>query len=131
MMKKEQNKIKQLADPNAKETVSINNIDTFNSIEDLLEFGAKIAKSKLTPLKTAEDVMTAVLMGRDLGIKTMVAVNNIYPIEGKASCGIHIINALLLKAGVTWEVIEDYTPLYDYIDSNKVNYNQQDIDMNP
>ena len=41
-------------------------------------------------------------------------------VNGKTGVDIHIIKALLLKAGVTWKIIKDYTPLYEYTDSINV-----------
>lgn len=92
----------------------VNNFTNFSSMEDLLAFSAQIAKSGLSPLNKAEDVMSAILMGKELGLGTMTAISNIYPINGKASLGVHVINALLLKAGITYQVIGDYVPTWGY-----------------
>lgn len=80
------------------------------SFEGLLDFGNKIIKSGLTPLKKAEDVVAAILLGRELGLSEMVSVNNLYSVNGKASASIHVINALLQKAGIVIEVINNYEP---------------------
>lgn len=84
----------------------------FKTMDDMIAFGGLIAKSKLSPLKKGEDVVAAMLMGRELGLGVMVSINNIYPIEGKASSGIHIIAGQLLKAGIAYEVINDYEPVF-------------------
>lgn len=89
----------------------VNNFTNFSSMDEMLTFSASIAKSGLSPLKKAEDVMSAILMGKELGLGTMTAISNIYPINGKASLGVHVINALLLKAGITYKITEDYAPV--------------------
>lgn len=90
----------------------VNNFTNFSSMEEMLTFSASIAKSGLSPLKKAEDVMSAILMGKELGLGTMTAISNIYSINGKASLGVHVINALLLKAGITYQIMEDYFPVW-------------------
>lgn len=82
----------------------------FKDFAELMNFANKIAESKLTPLKKGEDVLAAILYGKELGLEPMTSVNNIYPINGKATLGVHLINALLLKAGVVTEVLNDYEP---------------------
>ena len=86
----------------------VNNFNNFSSMEELLTFSTQVAKSGLSPLKKGEDVMAAILMGKELGLGTMTAVSNIYSVSGKASLGVHVINALLLKAGITYVINEDY-----------------------
>lgn len=86
--------------------------EDFKSLDDMLAFGEQIAKSQLSPLKTKEDVVAALLMGRELGMGVMVSINNIYPINGRASSGIHIIAAQLLKAGISYEVLNDFEPVF-------------------
>lgn len=92
----------------------VNNFTNFSSMEELLAFSTQVAKSGLSPLKKGEDVMAALLMGRELGLGTMTSVTNIYSINGKASLGVHVINALLLKAGVTYKIDEDYKAIIGF-----------------
>lgn len=89
--------------------------EDFKSLDDMMAFGEQIAKSSLSPLKVKEDVVAALLMGRELGLGVMVSINNIYPINGKASSGIHIIAGQLLKVGVTYEVLNDYEPVFQIV----------------
>ena len=54
------------------------------------------------------------------GIKTiedgLAIMMHVHVINGKTGVDIHIIKALLSKAGVTWRCINDYTPQYEYTD---------------
>lgn len=95
------------------DNLAVTSFESFKSMEDMLAFGKKIAESRLSPLKTAEDVVAAMLMGKELGMGVMVSINNIYPIEGKASSGLHIIAGLLLKNGIAHEIIYDYEPVFN------------------
>lgn len=92
-------------------TVQVDKLD----MQELLAFGNQIASSKIVPLKTGGDVAAAILMGREIGLTPMVSVNNIYPINGKASLGIHVILALLVKAGITYEILNDCQPMYSIV----------------
>lgn len=82
----------------------------FKSFSEMKTWGEEIVKSGLTPLKTGVAVVAAVMMGKELGLEPMISVNNIIPINGKATLGIHLINALLLKAGIVTEIIRNYEP---------------------
>ena len=60
------------------------------------------------------------MRAQDLNLPFTTCIEHIHVINGKTGIDVHIIKALLLKAGVTWEVIEDYTPLYEYTDNINV-----------
>lgn len=83
---------------------------SFKSMAELNQFGDEMVKSGLTPLKTGGAAVAAILMGRELGLEPMVSLNNIIPINGKATLGIHLITSILLKAGITIEKLRDYEP---------------------
>lgn len=82
----------------------------FKSFSEMKSWGEEVVKSGMTPLKTGGAVVAAVMMGKELGLEPMVSVNNIIPINGKATLGIHLINSLLLRAGILTEVVRDYEP---------------------
>lgn len=86
----------------------------FTNLDQVREWGKEVVNSGLTPLKKPEAVVAAVMMGKELGLEPMVSVNNIIPINGKATLGIHLINALLLKAGVVTEVLREYEPCFRF-----------------
>lgn len=104
----------------------------FNTPARMLALGEAIAGSKLCPLKTKEDVALAMMTGRELGLPMVVSLSQIYPIEGKPSLGTHLIRALILKAGIVFEKIEDAVPLYKFAKKNEegklvVNANKEPI----
>lgn len=72
----------------------------------------RVVASGIGGHKKKEDAVVAILMGRDLGLPPTVALNNIYSIEGRGATGIHVMTALCIKGGVTYEVLEDFTPVY-------------------
>lgn len=86
--------------------------DSFKSVEDMVAFASTIVKSRLSPLKTPEDVVAAILTGKEIGLPVMASITNIYPIEGKPSLGIHVMSALAIKAGIITEVLRDYEPIF-------------------
>lgn len=85
---------------------------TTNILQYEKALAAEIVKSGISPFRKEEDALVAILLGKDLGLKPMVAINNIVSVEGKASMSIHLMMGLAQRAGVTYEVIEDYEPIY-------------------
>ena len=49
-----------------------------------------------------------------------MAIEHTHVINGKTGVDIHVIKALLLRAGVTWRCINNYSPLYEYTDGINV-----------
>ena len=93
-------------------------IDT-NSMTGMLSFAEQVLKSGLKPtyIKTPQDVVSAIIMGRELGFSPFVSMNNIYPIEGKPTVGVHLFTALALKNKTTYEILDDFKPIHSYTDS--------------
>lgn len=106
---------KDLAKLENRVAVTAKSLIAFENLEAMKVFGDQIVSSGLTPLKKGSQVVAAILYGQELGITPMVSVNNIYPIGGKATLGVHLINAILTKAGVVQEVIRDYEPCVDFV----------------
>lgn len=98
-----------------KVAVTAKSMIAFANLQDMKTFGDEIVRTGLTPLKTGGAVVAAILFGQELGLTPMVSVNNIYPIGGKATLGVHLINSLLTKAGITMEIIRDYDPCVDFV----------------
>lgn len=92
------------------------NLLQFTDIKQALTVLDPIVKSEFCPLKKKEDALAAVLLGEELGVGKMTALSNIYSVNGKLSIGFHVANALMLKNGITYEIIEDCVPVYSYID---------------
>lgn len=107
--------------PVTKDQLVATDVSQFKNFEEMIEFGNKLAKSQFSPLKRGEDIVAAMLAGKELGFGVMTSISNIYPINGKPTAGIHVITALLLKAGVTYEILRDYEPQFDVgIDTGSV-----------
>lgn len=100
---------------NKTEVATITDLISFKDISELRAYSDEIAKSKLTPLKTGADVMVAILTGKELGFGSMFSVNNIYPINGRGTLGVHAINAKLLQAGIVVEVLKDFEPCVNFV----------------
>lgn len=89
-------------------------ITSFKNLDEIQAFGDRIAKSEISPLKEGKDVVAAVLLGRELGLPPMVSINNIYPINGKGTLSVHIINALLQRNGVVVEIVRNFEPCVNF-----------------
>ena len=144
-----------------------NSIDIFDvdKMASLKTFAESIVESSLFPQVTkAEDAITAIIIGNEIGVSPMVAIanakklvsskihaiirgremglpaglamDNIHQIPTKngavTATGVHVISAMLIKAGVIMSYIEDATPLYKYMEiSTKQMLDKNLVENNP
>jgi len=87
----------------------------FSTPARMLALGTVLAKSQLVPLKKPEDVVVALMTGKELGLPFVTSVTQIYPINGRPTLGVHIQKAILLNNGVTFMKIEDAIEIYSYV----------------
>ena len=78
----------------------------------------KIIRSEKGGIKSVNDGLAVLMRAQDLQIPFSTSIEHIHVINGKTGIDIHIIKALLLKAGVIWRNTKDYTPLYEYTDGS-------------
>ncbi len=93
--------------------------------DEMLAFGEKLLKSGLTPHKKPADIMAAIILGRELGIGVMTAVNHIHSVNGRASVGIQIILAKLLQCGVVYKILKDFDNSYFYKTKDGAEYKEK------
>jgi len=89
-------------------------------------FLTKVMRSKKGGIESVADGMAVLMRAQDLKLPFSSSLEHIHVINGKTGVDIHIIKALLLKAGVTWDCLKDYTPLYEYTDGINV-YNESQL----
>ena len=87
-----------------------------------LSFGKRLTVEKIQ----------SVIKGRSLNIDTVTSLEHIHQIKtanGVVSImGIQLITALLLRAGIKIDFVEDFRPLYQYIDMSGEVYLQETIE---
>lgn len=83
-------------------------------------FLKKYMASEKGGIKSVADGLAILTRAQDLRLPFSTCVEHIHVINGKTGVDIHIIKALLLRAGVVWECTKDYTPQYQYTDGNTV-----------
>lgn len=86
----------------------------FNTSNEAIGFAKLLIDSKLVPpaYKSPEAVVTVILQGRELGFGPITSLNNINSIQGKPTLNVHAIAAKLATAGVAYQLIQDYEPVY-------------------
>lgn len=99
---------------------SIAGINLFNEKELAAAeaFLTKIMRSEKGGIKSVNDGLAVLMRAKDLNLPFSSCIEHIHVVSGKTVVDVHIIKALLSKAGVVWEKINDYTPLYQYTDGN-------------
>lgn len=60
------------------------------------------------------------MRAQDMQLPFSTCIEHIHVVNGKTGVDVHIIKALLSRAGVVWECTKDYTPQYQYTDGNTV-----------
>lgn len=109
--------------------VQINQYPTLNTINLLDErqlaaakvFLTQVMRSKKGGITSVEDGLAILMRAQDLNLPFSSCIENIHVINGKTGIDVHLIKALLLKAGsIWWECTKDYEPLYQYTDGSNV-----------
>jgi hypothetical protein len=84
----------------------------FKDYDEFLNLCDKLVGNDLVPLKSKSEVAVAILAGKSLGVDMITALNNIYPVNGRATLSLHLIEAILTKNGIISETLEDFQPMY-------------------
>lgn len=83
-------------------------------------FLAEVMKSNKGGISSVADGLAVLMRANDLGLPFSTCIEHIHVINGKTGIDIHIVKALLSRAGCTWECTKDYQPLYEYTDGINV-----------
>lgn len=79
-------------------------------------FLTKVMRSKKGGIDNVNDGLAILMRAQDLNLPFSTCIEHIHVINGKTGIDIHIVKALLSKAGCTWRCLKDYQPLYEYTD---------------
>nr|DAW71220.1 MAG TPA: hypothetical protein [Crassvirales sp.] len=71
-------------------------------------------------IKSVSDGLAILTRAQDMQLPFSTCVEHIHVINGKTGVDIHIVKALLSRAGVVWECTKDYAPQYQYTDGNTI-----------
>ena len=83
-------------------------------------FLKKILTSEKSGLKSVQDGLAIMLRAKDLNLPFSTCIEHIHVINGKTGVDVHIVKALLLRAGIVWNCTKDYVPQYQYTDGNTI-----------
>ena len=89
-------------------------------------FLKKIIATDKGGIKSVNEGLAVLMRAQDLQLPFSTCIEHIHFINGKTVIDIHIIKSLLSRAGVVWECVKDYTPLYQYTDGNTI-YNETQL----
>lgn len=100
-------------------------INTINFFDDKQlvaaeNFLTKIMRSDKGGIKSVNDGLAVLMRAQDLNLPFSTCIEHIHVINGKTGVDIHIVKALLSRAGCTWRCLKDYQPLYEYTDGINV-----------
>ena len=109
--------------------VSHNDINTGLKVLNLLDakqeaaaeaFLSKVIGTDKCGIKNVKEGLAILMRAQDLQLPFSTCIEHIHVINGKTGVDVHIIKALLSRAGVVWKCTKDYTPQYQYTDGNTV-----------
>ena len=83
----------------------------FKTIEDMKVAAKELLDSKMLNFKNVSEVMLAMQGTIDLGLPLTFGLTNLYPIQGKLSAGVHVLEALVLRGGCIITIEESYEPV--------------------
>ncbi len=100
-------------------------INTINFFDDKQlvaaeNFLTKVMRSDKGGIKSVNDGLAVLMRAQDLQLPFSTCIEHIHVINGKTGVDIHIVKALLSRAGCTWRCLKDYQPLYEYTDGINV-----------
>lgn len=105
---------------NAQRSLSSLNLFDTKQLEQAKALIEIMMRSEKGGIKSVNDGIAILLRAQDLNLPFSTCIEHIHVINGKTGIDIHIIKSLLLKAGITWNCVKDYVPLYEYTDSINV-----------
>lgn len=93
---------------------------------------ALMVKDNNSGIKTLGQGITIYQKCKELGLPWANAVPHITVIGDKSGLDVHLIKAILSRpiSGITWKYIENYKPVYDYLDKNSVVYAENELPPN-
>lgn len=108
-------------------TQGSNTIANITNFDDVpygikIEILSNLAKDPKTGLNSAHNAVMIYEKSKELRVGWANAISHMHFVKGKLGIDIHIIKAILSKpeTGVTWQKTEDYIPVYRYMDSTGV-----------
>lgn len=116
--KKQQSK--QIARYETKAGISTLNLFDEKQLASAEIFLAKVMKSSKGGISSVADGLAVLMRANDLNLPFSTCIEHIHVINNKTGIDIHIVKALLSRAGCTWKLTKDYQPLYEYTDGINV-----------
>lgn len=104
----------------AKSSISTLNLLDAQQLAAAEVFLAKVMKSNKGGIASVADGLAVLMRANDLNLPFSTCIEHIHVINGKTGIDIHIVKALLSRAGCTWRLTKDYQPQYEYTDGFNV-----------
>lgn len=116
----ENHQSKEISRYEAKAGISTLNLFDDKQLASAENFLGKVIKSGKGGITSVADGLAVLMRANDLGLPFSTCIEHIHIINGKTGVDIHIVKALLSKAGCSWVCNKDYQPLYEYTDGINV-----------
>jgi len=99
----------------------------YNSMSELVSIIDGFVKGKHLGATTSADALSVYLKSRELGIGFGMACDHMHIVNSKTGIDIHIVRALMSKAGIVSTLVRNYEPLYEYIAGSGAKYREDTL----
>lgn len=110
----------QSSSQNVEKLSSLDTLDIIRDKDVLKDYFTTLLRSGKAGFKTVDEAFAVLERSRELNLPFLSATEHIHVVNGKTGLDVHLIKALLSRAGtITWKKTKDYVPLYKYTDGNQ------------
>lgn len=120
------NKDVQVSGSNINKGLQIFNLFDEKKLAEAEVFLKRMISTNKGGIKSVNEGLAILMRANDLQLPFSSCLEHIHVINDKTGVDVHIIKALLSRAGVVWDCIKDYAPQYQYTDGYNV-YNDTEL----
>lgn len=88
-------------------------------LKEIKQLAEVFIKGGLCPIKNENDFTIAVITGKQLNLPFTTSINNIFPVNGKPGMSAHLMRALLLQNGISFNKDNDFEEIFVYYEGVK------------
>jgi hypothetical protein len=102
--------------------------DKFNDLDEVIKFATALGKSNLMSIKDPDTIAQIIIAAGEMNLPVTFLTDNAFALNGKLAFHTKVQRALALRAGITYEVIHDMKPYYQYRLDKDTFIDQDDYD---
>jgi hypothetical protein len=95
--------------------LTLTKFNEFDSVQEAEKFCAALIGTPAVPssFEDPKELLSVLTMGKELGFKPLISLNNISIVKGKTVYSVHMLAALLKQQGFEYQLMKDFEPETD------------------